>query len=208
MSYLALTSWQLGEVGRARESIDAANRRADEVSHVPSKANPLYWKSYLEILRGDPLAALRAAEALAALAQAHPMTHFTHMAELNIAWARGRLYDPTASAERFRQALKAHLDNGFRVGVGFCTGLLAELEAETPGPEGALERLNEALRLAQQVETAVDLPFLHRLRGDILLKRNPADPGAAEEAYRTAIAISKEQGARMTPTRGITRANN
>ena len=39
-------------------------------------------------------------------------------------------------------------------------------------------------------------PYLHRLRGDILLKRDPADPAPAEDAYRTAIAIAKQQGAR------------
>jgi predicted ATPase len=39
-------------------------------------------------------------------------------------------------------------------------------------------------------------PYLHRLRGDILLKRDPADPAPAEDAYRTALAIAKQQGAR------------
>ena len=34
------------------------------------------------------------------------------------------------------------------------------------------------------------LPFLHRLRGEILLKRDPADSAPAEEAFRTAIAIA------------------
>jgi tetratricopeptide (TPR) repeat protein len=33
-------------------------------------------------------------------------------------------------------------------------------------------------------------------RGDILLTRNPADPTPAEDAYRTAVAIAKQQGAR------------
>jgi hypothetical protein len=37
---------------------------------------------------------------------------------------------------------------------------------------------------------------LRRLRGEILLKRDPADTAAAEEAYQTAIAIAKRQGAR------------
>ena len=197
MSYLALTSWQLGEVGRARELIDAANRRAEEIGHVPSRANPLYWKSYLEILRGDPLAALRAAEALAALAQAHAMMHFTHLAELNIAWAHGRLlHDPTASAEQFRQALKAHLNDGFRVGAGFCTGLLAELEAETLGAESALARIDEALDLLRQADYRFDLPYLFRIRGNILLRSDFAHPVAAEDAYQAAIAIAKQQGAR------------
>ena len=77
MSYLALTTWQLGEVERARELIDTANQRAAKIGHGPSKAIPLYWMSYLEILRGDPKAALCTAEALAAIAQAHEMTHFS-----------------------------------------------------------------------------------------------------------------------------------
>jgi ATP/maltotriose-dependent transcriptional regulator MalT len=41
-----------------------------------------------------------------------------------------------------------------------------------------------------------DLGFLHRLRGDILLKRHRNDPVPAEEAYRTAIDIAKRQRAR------------
>jgi hypothetical protein len=38
--------------------------------------------------------------------------------------------------------------------------------------------------------------FLHRLRGDILLKRDPDDSAPGEDAYRTAIAVAKRQGAR------------
>ena len=41
MSCLAVTSWQLGEVDRARELIDEANRRARELGHAPSMAHPL-----------------------------------------------------------------------------------------------------------------------------------------------------------------------
>ena len=37
--------------------------------------------------------------------------------------------DLTAGADRVRRALAAHLDQGFRIGAVFYTGLLAELEA-------------------------------------------------------------------------------
>ena len=47
-----------------------------------------------------------------------------------------------------------------------------------------------------EFEHRCSLPFLHRLRGEILLKRDPPDPAPAEEAFRTAIGIAKEQGAR------------
>ena len=74
--------------------------------------------------------------------------------------------------------------------------MLAELEAETLGADSALTRIDEAFRLSEQVEHRCSLPFLHRLRGEILLKRDPADLASGEEAFRTAIAIAKEQGAR------------
>ena len=37
---------------------------------------------------------------------------------------------------------------------------------------------------------------LHRARGDILLKRDPANPAPAEDAFLTAIAVAKQQGTR------------
>ena len=101
-----------------------------------------------------------------------------------------------AGAAQVRRVLAAFVDQGVKVNLGFYTGLLAQLEAETLGADSALARIDEAFRLSNQVEHGCSLPFLHRLRGEILLKRDPADPAPAEEAFRTSIAIAKEQGAR------------
>ena len=38
--------------------------------------------------------------------------------------------------------------------------------------------------------------LLHRIRGEILLKRDPANTAPAEEAFLTAIAIAQQQKAR------------
>jgi predicted ATPase len=37
---------------------------------------------------------------------------------------------------------------------------------------------------------------LHRARGELLLKRDPANPTSAEEDFLTALAIAKRQGTR------------
>ena len=63
-AHLAATMWQLGEVERARELINWAIRRASEVGHFGVVADVLFYKSYMEIWRGDPLATLDAAGAL------------------------------------------------------------------------------------------------------------------------------------------------
>ena len=196
ISHLAMTMWQLGEVERARELIDEANRRARDLGHAPSMAHPLNWKSRLEILRGDAAAALSAAETLEGLCREHGMPFWRIRAELDAEWARGRLYEAAAGVEGLRRALAAAAGQGMMGYAWFYTALLAELEARTLGADSALKRIDEALVLARQVDDRCDLAFPHLLRGELLLKRDPSNPASAEEAFRTALAIAKEQGAR------------
>ena len=196
MSILAITSWQLGEVERANELINVANHRAAELGHAPSKVHPLYWKSILEILRGDAAAALITGKALEDLCGEHGMGEWGTVAEMVVGWAHGRLTNPTEGAAEMRQAMAVLINKGGRLLVAFFQGLLADLELETLGADSAVARIDEALVSADQATNFASLPFLHRLRGDILLKRNPPDMTGAEDAYRTAIAIAKQQVAR------------
>ena len=195
-SVLAVTMWQLGEVDRARELIDEANGLASELCHAPSMAHPLLWKSLLEILRGDAAAALRTAEALENFSREHGMPFWRTAGALIAAWAHGRLHDAATGAEDLRRALADRLSQGARFDAWFYKAGLAELEAETLGAERALVRVDEAIALAREVETRCNLAFPHLLRGELLLKRDPSIPAPAEEAFQTALAIAKEQGAR------------
>src|SRR5262249_30947119 len=81
-------------------------------------------------------------------------------------------------------------------GVPFYQGLLAEIEAERQDVKQALTRIDEALGLAQQTGEHWTDSFLHRIRGELLLKRDSANKVPAEEAFRTAIAIAQQQKAR------------
>ena len=75
-------------------------------------------------------------------------------------------------------------------------GLLAEIEARDQDVEAALTRIDEALAFAGETGEHWTDAFLHRIRGEILLKRDPANTGPAEEAFLTAIAIAQQQKAR------------
>jgi class 3 adenylate cyclase len=196
MSCLAITAWQLGEVDRARELIEMATRRATELGHAPSMAIPLNFRSHLEILRGDAGAALSSAEALESCARVHGMTLYHRWAALSAAWARGRLYDPAAAAAEFRRELTACSEQGATINMAFFQALLAELETDAMGAETALRRIDDALALADQGDNRCYLAFIHRIRGEILLKRDPSNSAPAEEAFRTAIAVARQQSAR------------
>jgi tetratricopeptide (TPR) repeat protein len=195
-AHLAAAMWQLGEFERARDLINSAIQLASETDHFRGLADVLFYKSWIEIWRDDPLATLSAAEALERVARERGMVQYLSEAELHSGWARGRIDDPLDGAAQVRRVLATLVEQGVKVNLGFYTGLLAELEAETLGAEAALARIDEAFRLSNAVEHGCSLPFLHRLRGELLLKRDPSDHAPAEEAFRTSIAIAKEQGAR------------
>ena len=196
MSCLAITTWQLGEVDRARELIEMAYRHAAELGHVPSMGYPLLFRSHLEVLRGDAAAALSSAEALESCARERGMMLWRRWAALISAWARGRLYDPAAAAAEFRRELAACSDQGATINMAFFHALLSQLETDTMGAETALKRIDDAIALAGQGDNCCYLAFIHRLRGEILQKRDPSNSVSAEEAFRTAIDVTRQQSAR------------
>ena len=59
-----------------------------------------------------------------------------------------------------------------------------------------MTRIDEALALARETGQHWSDAFLLRLRGEILLKRDPANMAPAEDALLTAVAIAQQQKAR------------
>jgi predicted ATPase len=195
-AFLALTEWHLGEVERARHHIDFAIRRADELGHVATIANALFFKTVLESRRDDVSATRFAASALLELSEKHGFKTYADLGPVYANWACGRLLDADESASGLRQALATYITQGNRADAPSFHGLLAELETTTRGPDGALTLIDQGLAIAECTGERFTDPYLHRLRGEILLKRDPSNPAHAEGAFHTAIAIANEQGAR------------
>ena len=91
--------------------------------------------------------------------------------------------------------LTALRKQGVKFGVPILEGLLAETEARV-GAEGALTRIDEALALANETGEHQSDAFLHRIRGEISLKRDSTNTASAEDALLTAIAVAQQQKAR------------
>ena len=73
---------------------------------------------------------------------------------------------------------------------------LAEAEASAGETDAGLRRLDDALDELERTEQRWYEAELYRIRGEILLKHDPADTAAAEQSLQTAIAIAQSQQAR------------
>ena len=194
--YLGFTIRLLGEVGLARNLIEAANARAVKSTHAPTLAMAYVHTAIFDMLRDDAEAGRRAAESALDVSRAHGLGLFMALGAVWSTWASARLGDLESGVTEFRHALTAYADQGNKLFAPLFRGLLAELEAEGQDAPGALARIDESLSLAEETDQRWTDAHLHRIRGDILLKADPEHPTRAEEAYLTAIAIACEQGAR------------
>ena len=194
-AYLAVTKWVLGEVGPARALIEEAVALATEINHIPTLVNVYFFKAHFEMVRGDAAGVRRTAEILIKLGEENELTFYSVLGALVSAWAGARLHSREIGVTELRQSLATFTGQGNKTNVPFYQGLLAEIEAEG-GAAGALTQIDAALALASENGEHWSDALLHRLRGEILLKRDPANKAPAEEAFLAAIAVAQQQKAR------------
>jgi predicted ATPase len=84
----------------------------------------------------------------------------------------------------FERGIAAVTASGIKYWVPFFQGLLAEVEAERQNVEQALTRTDDGLALAQKTGEHWTDSLLHRIRGEILLKRDPAKSPASKACLR------------------------
>jgi predicted ATPase len=192
--HLAPASWALGDVERAQSLSEEALARADETSHAPTRAFVYNNIALYHMLRGDPQGARRTATILVDLGQEHGMVLWAALGEVHSNWARAWLGGRERGVKSLREALAAYLGQENNLWCPLFQGRLAELEGNDA--DGALRRIDEALALASETGERWTDALLHRIRGQIKLKRYPANTAPAEAAFLAAIAAAQAQKAR------------
>ena len=112
--------------------------------------------------------------------------------------------EATTGIALIRDGLAAKEATGARVSTPFYLTLLAEALALARKIEEGLAAVDDALaRAAVSGERGWDAE-IHRLRGELTGRLPYPDPAKAEESFRTALAIAREQGTRGYELRAAT----
>ena len=111
-------------------------------------------------------------------------------------WAAEAEGDPGNGLRDMRRGIEQLRAQNVLLFDGLLKTTLAEAEARAGHPDRAISILDETLATADRLGYGAFEAELHRARGEILLKRDPANPAPAEEAFRTAIAVARQQETR------------
>jgi class 3 adenylate cyclase/predicted ATPase len=196
MGWLAIASWPLGNVDRAILLIDRMQTRMANLTHVGTLANGRMYAALFELLRGDRARVAPNTLELVRLAQEYDLNLWRAFGVFLEGWASAASGASGSGLEGMRHGVELLREQNVLWFDGLLKTALAEAEAEGGNPRGAVAVLDETLATCDRTGYRAFEAELHRARGEMLLKRDPADPAPAEEAFLTAIAVAKQQGTR------------
>ena len=111
-------------------------------------------------------------------------------------WAKWSEGAEESSLAEMRRGLAIGREQGSIWMLPGLEAALAEAEAGAGETDTGLRRLDDALAELRRTEERWYEAEMHRIRGEILLKRDPVDTAAAEQSLQAAIAIGQSQKAR------------
>ena len=196
MVWMALALWPLGEIDHARQVGEEMLARAVASGHMLTAVFGHFQYTVLHVARRDAATTAPVAEAMVKLAREHGMSLYSAYGEFLQPWARWHLGDREGGIAAMRRGIAACHDLGNTIFTTLFETALAEAEAEAGETEAALASIDHAVALTERTGQRWNEADTHRARGEILLKRDPANTAPAEEAFATAIAIAQQQKAK------------
>jgi predicted ATPase len=201
MLNLALTLWPMGDVGRPVSLVSAAEARIAGLAVAGTRTFArAFGKTYaalFEIIRGDLTRAGAHGVELARLTREHDLPFWGKFYAVFLeGLAAAQIGTAGEGLEDMHRGVELRREQNVLVFDGLVKVALAKAQAYTGDVDRALASLDEALATSERTGHRAFDAELHRVRGEMLLKRDPADPASAEEAFRAAIAVAQRQWTR------------
>jgi adenylate cyclase len=153
--------------------------------------------AFLHYLRRETDAARERAEAALKLCDEHDLVFWVAFARCLLGRAIAEQQDVQRGLRDMHDGIAAYRATGSEVEVPFLLSLMAEICLNAGRFDDGLDAVVEALRIAQHKDIGFQLAELYRLRGELLLARQPAIGfDDAEACFHQALETGRRQGAR------------
>ncbi len=199
LTWGALSSWYLGETGRASALMADAFALAQDADHTFSLASAHEQAAILHQLCDEPTVALDHATTALDMARAQGFAPQVAIAQILRGWSRAAVGDTSEGIDELRDGIEAYRATGARMDLPYYLGLLADASLRAGRFGEGLAVIDEAL--AESGDRGYcHASELHRLRGR-LLAEGAADKGAVAAELRLARDIARRQGAPLLEER-------
>jgi adenylate cyclase len=193
----AATLWVLGRIDEALRLADRALADAESAAHGPTMAYALVYPALLGLFRYNPEAVAAYSQALADIVSRYDLpAHWARFAGFFQGWAKWSDGAKEPGLAEMRRGIAIVRESSSIVRLSSLEAALAEAETAAGEIDAGPKRLEDALAEAERTEERWYEAEMHRIRAEILLKRDPANTVAAEQSLETAIAIAQSQKAR------------
>ena len=149
------------------------------------------------LMRGDRSRSRTSVSELTRIVSEHDLPLFRAFGVFLEGWATAEAGAPAAGLEGMRRGVETLREQNVLLFDGLLKITVSESEARAGDLDRAVATLDEALATTERAGFRAFEPELHRTRGDILLRRDPANPAPAEEALLIAIAVAGEEDRRL-----------
>jgi predicted ATPase len=186
--------WFLGYPDRARECSRTGLAMARELSHVQTIVGELPLGGIINQLCGDVVAVHEIAESLTSLSTEHGFPQWLAFGNILNAWvlAQNRGESPSA---RLRRAINEYRA-AYEQYVPYFLTLLAAIQSRYGELTEGLDTVASALGLTGERGSRLLDPELLRLKGELLIARDPRAKADAEVAFCQAMDIAQRQNSK------------
>jgi tetratricopeptide (TPR) repeat protein len=205
LAYLALVLWNLGHVDESRERSDLSLERAERVGGPVTRAQAWGMRSILHLSRAEPVELGEWVRKTRAHSVDHDLGYWLAVSSLLAGWLQGRGGNLELGTTRLEESLAAYLGSGSRLSLPHFHILLADLRRAAGDERGALDLILAGEEYIEETGERFSESELFRFKGRILMAGDSPDTHGATAAFERAVAIAREQNAKLLELRAATR---
>jgi class 3 adenylate cyclase/predicted ATPase len=202
--YFSYTLLSLGYPDQALTKARQALALARDLSHPFSEGTALTGLSRVYLDRGESKTCLETAEALINLSSEQGFPYYLAVGALIRAAALAEEGDPQQGIAGMRSVLEGLRARGAVLGSSHYLATLAAAHRKAGQVGEGLAVVAEGLEFVSKTSEHWAEAELHRVKGDLLLARTPADPAGAEASFRDALEVARRQSAKSLELRSAT----
>jgi tetratricopeptide (TPR) repeat protein len=204
LAYAALPLWMMGYPDQALQRTRRALSLDRELDHLSSTALALHYASFCHLYRRETQTAREFAEAGLALANEHGFELWAALHNIALGQALAQSGREPEGIEHIEKGNSAYAGTrARRAGVGQ-PGELAYAYGRIGQSTKALELIEEELALASAIGAHSVEPELNRIKGELLLLRDPSSLSEPEHCFPTAIEKAQRHAAKSWELRATT----